>query len=59
MSRVGGGFNVKKKSNDYFVKSLVLLEKNNDYFITFFLTNLIATRYSLLTIQTLNETNDC
>jgi hypothetical protein len=35
----------------------VLLEKNNDYFVTFF-TNLIATRYSLLTIQMLNETND-
>ncbi len=47
-----------KKSNDYFGRSLVLLEKNNDYFVTFFLTNLIATRYSLLTIQMLNETND-
>ncbi len=37
----------------------MLLEKNNDYFVTFFLTNLIATRYLLLTIQMLNETNDC
>jgi hypothetical protein len=45
-----------KKSYDYFVRSLVLLEKNNDYFVTFFLTNLIATCYLLLTIQML--TND-
>ncbi len=47
-----------QKTNDYFVRSLVLLEKNNDYFVTFFLTNLIATRYLLLMIQTHNETND-
>jgi hypothetical protein len=25
-----------KKSNDYFIRSLVLLEKNNDYSVTFF-----------------------
>jgi hypothetical protein len=43
-------FHVKSndQSNNYFVKSLVFLEKNNDYFVTFFLTNLIATHYSLL-----------
>jgi hypothetical protein len=29
--------------NDYFIRLLVLLEKNNDYFVTFFLTNLLAT----------------
>ncbi len=37
---------------------LVLLEKNNHYFVTFFLTYVIATRYLLLMIKTLNETND-
>ncbi len=42
------------KTNDYFVRSLVFLEINNDYFVTFFLKYVIATRYSLLTIQTLN-----
>ncbi len=63
-----------KKSNDYFVKSLLLVLKTNDYFVralvflkkqrllryvfSYITVPYISNRYSLLTIQMLNETKD-